>query len=112
MNPYDQSVKQRSRAGEIFLGIGVGLALHIIQLPVVFVGMTFDLHLAAVSAIFIGVSQLVYVVPAIVVCLLKGRSGIVIGLVIIAAITFLLNAACWGFGLLVFSGILNQAIHH
>jgi hypothetical protein len=61
-----------------FLGIGLHL-LQFIFLP---------------SAIVIGITQLVYIIPAILI--FRRRKGIVQGLLIAAALTFLLNAACFG----------------
>src|SRR5262249_16853659 len=79
--------EQRPQQEEILRGIGLALLMHLIQLP-----------LAAItvftSLIFMGVSQLLYIIPAIVIYRRKGRPGVVKGLIIAAAITFLLNATC------------------
>lgn len=79
--------EQRSQQGEIWLGIGLALLMHLIQIPLALLTMF-------PSFIFIGVSQLLYVIPAIVIYYRKGRRGVVKGLIIAAAITFLLNATC------------------
>jgi hypothetical protein len=49
-----------------------------------------------ISLIFIGIIQLVYIIPAIIFYYRDGRRGVVKGLIIGAAITFLLNATCAG----------------
>jgi len=77
----------RSQHGEVWRGIGLALLLHLIQIPFTVITYMFSL-------IFVGVSQLVYIVPAIVVYRRNGRPGVVKGLIIAAAITFLLNATC------------------
>jgi hypothetical protein len=69
------------------LGIGLLLLLHLIQIPLA--GMTVGMSLIA-----IGLSQLVYVIPAIIIARNKKRPGIAKGLIIGAAITLLLNGTC------------------
>ena len=76
-----------SSSKDVWRGIGLALLLHLIQIPFTFITYMFSL-------IFVGVSQLVYIVPAIVVYRRNGRPGVVKGLIIAAAITFLLNATC------------------
>ena len=56
--------------------------------------------------VFIGVTQLTYMIPAIGIAYFKRKPHIVKGLLIGAAITFLLNAACTG--LFFVSNQLNQ----
>ena len=51
---------------------------------------------AGVCLLLIGISQLVYMVPAIVIARRRGRPDLVQGLAIGLAVTFLLNAGCWG----------------
>jgi hypothetical protein len=43
----------------------------------------------------LGLTQLVYIVPLILIARSNGRPGKVKGLIIAASITLLLNAACW-----------------
>ncbi|MBI1762307.1 MAG: hypothetical protein HYR56_12815 [Acidobacteria bacterium] len=75
---------------DILLGLGLTLLLHLIQLPLAFLS-------GGVSFVLIGFSQGLYIVPAIVVAGVKQRPGMMIGLMIGAALTFLLNAAtCMG----------------
>lgn len=75
------------------------------------VAMTFGLHLAAVfvclvlafvgvwwlliALLAIGVTQLVYMVPSILIARDRGRPELAKGLMIGAVITFLLSGACW-----------------
>ena len=87
MDHDDQMMEERSRHGEIWRGIGLALMLHLIQIP-------FAFATSFISLIFVGVSQLVYIIPAIIFYWRDGRRGVVRGLVIAAAITFLLNATC------------------
>ena len=79
--------EQPPRQRDIWLGVGAALLLHLIQIPLMFVT-------SFVSLIFMGISQLLYIGPAIAIYQSKGRPGVVKGLIIAAAITFLLNGAC------------------
>jgi hypothetical protein len=89
-NPDDHPARpdeQQSQRREIWRGVGAALLLHLIQIPLMIVTSFFSL-------IFIGISQLLYIGPAIAIYHSKGRPGVVKGLIIAAAITFLLNATC------------------
>jgi hypothetical protein len=68
----------------VWQGIALGFLLHLIQLPVA-------LFTHGLSLLFIGLSQLIYFVPAIVIASQKGRTGIAKGLIIGASLTFLLG---------------------
>ncbi|MUT68276.1 hypothetical protein [Paenibacillus sp. NEAU-GSW1] len=74
--------KPAKHIGQVLIGMGLLTLMHLLLffLPVLF--------------FFIGVIQIVYLLPAIV--LLRKKTGIVQGLLIGAGITFLLNAACFG----------------
>ena len=89
---------QGSETGEVFLGMGLTLLLHFLQVPLGFLT-------GGIGFVAIGLTQLLYVIPAIIIASRKGRKGIVKGLIIMAGITFLLNAACWGFMLAVFTSL-------
>jgi hypothetical protein len=67
----------------VWQGIGLGLVLHLLLLfvPPLYFG--------------IGIVQLVYIVPALIIC--RKTPGLVQGLLIAAGVTFLLNAACFGY---------------
>ena len=69
------------------LGIGLLLLLHLIQIPLAAMTM-------AMSLLAIGLTQLAYVIPFVIHFRKKGRPGIAKGLIIGAAITFLLNGTC------------------
>ena len=68
----------------VWQGIALGFLLHLIQLPVA-------LFTHGLSLLFIGLSQFIYIVPAIVIASQKGHASIVIGLIIGASLTFLLG---------------------
>jgi hypothetical protein len=81
------------------------LLLHLLQIPLaIVVGLLpclvaaseLCLTLGVAAPLLIGVTQLVYMVPAILAALRRQRSALARGLIIGAALTFLLNAACWG----------------
>ena len=75
---------------DILLGLGLTLLLHLIQLPLAFLS-------SGVSFVLIGFSQGLYIVPAMIIVGIKQRPGMLIGLLIGAALTFLLSAAtCMG----------------
>lgn len=69
------------------LGIGLLLVLHLIQIPLATLSM-------GISLIAIGLTQLLYVIPFIILYRKRNRPGMVKGLIIGAAITFLLNGTC------------------
>ena len=97
MDPNNQRMVERSQQWEIWRGVGLALLLHLIQIPFAFVTSFFSL-------ILVGVSQLVYLIPAILHYRCLGRRGVVKGLIIAAAITFLLNATCTA---IVFAALSN-----
>src|SRR5207253_8690351 len=78
---------------DVWIGLGLTLLLHLIQIPLASLTVNFSLFA-------LGVSQLIYIIPAIVIFQHKGRPGVVKGLIIGAALTLLLNATC---AVLVFS---------
>jgi hypothetical protein len=83
--------------GSVALGIVLLIPLHVVGQGVIFaIGMLTSEALGPVSLLGIGLSQLVYVVPAAVVAKRRGAPAVAKGLLIAAAVTFLLNAACFG----------------
>lgn len=74
--------KRPWKAGRVWAGIGLVLLLHLIPL------------LMPVAYFFIGVAQLVYVIPALIIC--RKDTGMMQGILIAAGVTFLINAACFG----------------
>lgn len=76
--------EKQQHGKEVFKGVLLLALLHVIWVvfPLAFFG--------------IGVAQLVYLIPAIILALVKKRTGIAQGLILGGVITFLLNAACFG----------------
>ena len=73
--------------GDWLLGILLLLLLHLIQIPLAAATM-------AMSLMAISLTQLAYVVPFVIYFRKKGRPGIAKGLIIGAALTFLLHGTC------------------
>lgn len=88
MNPSDQDHKKKL---DVWKGMGITILLHLL------------LFLYPPSLVLIGLIQLFYIIPAIIIANVKGRKGIVQGLLIGAGITFLVNAACFGIVLSMFA---------
>ncbi len=95
---------ETGRGAQIAIGFGIGAGLHL-----VFQGLFFALGSTLVEQgtdpygltvllplFFIGGSQLVYVLPAVVIAYWRRRPGIGQGLLLLAGLTFLINAACYG----------------
>jgi hypothetical protein len=80
----DEPQVDTSTVGE---GVFFGLVLQLIQVPFV---------MFIVGWAIIGVSQLLYIVPAIVIATRSGKFNRRKGLIIAACIVALLNATCWG----------------
>jgi len=76
--------------GSVGWGIGQVLLFHLLQIPLAFLTM-------AISLAVICLSQLAYVIPAIVVARQKGHEDTVKGIIIAASVTALLNVACTGY---------------
>ncbi|HXF41274.1 MAG TPA: hypothetical protein VN687_16275 [Blastocatellia bacterium] len=76
--------------GSVVWGVGQILLFHLLQIPLA--AMTMFLSLAVIS-----VSQLAYVIPAIVVARRKGHEETVKGIIIAASVSALLNIACTGY---------------
>lgn len=79
-----------NETAEVWKGIGLAMLLHLVWVPLSLVPGLF------VGIAGIGVVQLIYQVPAAIICSRKGRKAMMKGIIIGAAITFLLNAACFG----------------
>jgi len=88
----------RSTARDVWSGFGLVFLLHVIVHFIVrWLGLLWMVGAPYVMFTgLIGFSQWVYVGPAILFFRWKRRPGIVKGLVVGAALTFLLNAACFG----------------
>jgi hypothetical protein len=82
------------------------LLLHLLQIPLAIVlgllpclvSSSNDLcgTVGFAAPLLIGVTQLVYMIPLILLALRRERKSLAKGLIIGAALTFLLNASCWG----------------
>ena len=95
-NPaYNRSTNSQ---GSVWAGLGLTVLLHLCQAPM-------GVVTGAISVLLIGVSQVLYMIPALVIVHSKGRTKTFNGLLIGAGITFLLNAACTG--LVLFAVIRN-----
>jgi len=79
-----QEPPKHNHTTEVLKGIGILALLHLL------------LIIVPMSYFFIGIAQIVYLIPAAVVAFAKKRVGIGQGLLIGGAVTFLLNAACFG----------------
>lgn len=80
------------------VGLGLTLLLHSLQVPLA-------IATGFVSVIFIGVTQLLYLLPALVVALLVGRRGVAKGFAIGAATTLLFNLLSLGVVFVTLGGI-------
>ncbi len=74
---------------DLWRGIGLVLLLHLAQVP-------FALYSKGVTLLFMWLSQAVYVGPAMLVVLIKQRYGMAVGIIIAAALTFLLSVGVCG----------------
>jgi len=91
----------------VLLGMVMTLLLHLLQVPLAGgLGLLLSLWSKDIGVVFymsplaIGLTQLVYMIPAIFIARAKGRPGLVKGLLIGTALTFLLNGLCFGVVLL------------
>jgi hypothetical protein len=75
------------RRGGFWKGFGLGFLLHLFQ--ILAFGQPFLLTLW-------GLTQLVYQIPASIHFRKRGEPDTVKGIMVAAAVSFLLNAACWG----------------
>jgi hypothetical protein len=88
---------------QVVLGFFLGIALQIIFLPIVFgLAVLSQGHnrtvwpdLAFWALFGFGITQVLYILPAILIARRRGRLGIAKGLIILAALAFLLNASCF-----------------
>ena len=102
MTDPSQSLSERHSSLEVFKGFVLGAVLVIVVTAAVATG---GINLARYLRSFatfglwfvfgFGVSQLIYMVPAIVIARRRGRPGLAKGLIIAASLAFLLNASCF-----------------
>ena len=87
----------------VLFGIGLAFLLHLLQFPLAG-GLGFLVSLWSkdigmviyLSFMAIGLTQLVYMIPAILIARTRGKPGLVKGLLIGGALTLLLNGLCFG----------------
>ncbi|WP_068776715.1 hypothetical protein [Paenibacillus sp. FJAT-26967] len=79
------------KGSQVAIGIGWVAACHLIWL------------IAAPFYLGIGIVQLIYVIPLLIISQVKGKTGVFQGILIGAGITFLVNAACFGYVYINFS---------
>jgi ABC-type Fe3+-siderophore transport system permease subunit len=103
-DPKPTTSPDQQPKGSAWAGFALALLLHLLQLPITFlVDFVSRAELAFLyPLVFIGISQLVYIIPAIIIFHRRGEPQTVKGLLIGASLTFLLNAACSG---LIYNGI-------
>jgi len=101
LDRWAREVAEQSK-GSIWAGLGLTLLFHFVVLvSLLFILGTVvsgerGLELGILPVMYIGLSQLVYMIPAIWIARRKGETETAKGLIIGASITFLLNAACNG----------------
>jgi hypothetical protein len=82
----DQPTPDRARDWRtdrgVWRGIALALLLHVLQIP-------FAVGTEGTSLLFLGVTQLVYEVPALLVVAVMGRRDLAIGIVVGTAVSFL-----------------------
>ena len=83
-----QAATDHLRRKDAIRGFWLAMLLHLLQLPIMWLFFPW--------LIFIGLTQWLYLIPAILIAKERGRSSLVRGLIIGGSITFLLNATCFG----------------
>lgn len=83
--------EKNNKKWHIWLGLVLTLVLHQI------------LWIFPAAFLVIGLVQLIYILPAIMISMAKGKEYLSQGLMIGAGITFLVNVACYGYFVVAFS---------
>ena len=88
--------------GSPWRGVGLTLLLHILQIPIAILVQLVspDPYAFFVPLIFFSLTQLVYIIPAVLIAMYADKPHIVKGLLIGAGISVFLNASCAGLFLL------------
>lgn len=95
-NDLEPAAPRNKRDG-VGRGFLVGIALHATAFPALtLVTGLFDSDAGLMVIVCCGLSQLLYQVPAFFIARSKGYPGIAKGVALVTALTFLLNAGCWG----------------
>jgi hypothetical protein len=84
--------------GSAWWGVGLTLLLHLLQFPIAILVnlVSSDPYAFIAPLIFFSITQLVYMIPALLIAHLTSKPHIVKGLLIGAGISMLLNASCAG----------------
>ncbi len=89
---------QRRELKGILLGIGLVLLMHLIASIIAYllaVNLNDYAQQIMLGLFSLGLSQLIYVLPAIAVTAIKRKFALMKGVIICAVITALLNGGCW-----------------
>src|SRR5215469_15303930 len=101
MNEQPQSAPARASSGEVLKGFALGVGLIIVGTCLlagigIFLARGFQVFGLGIWLIFgFGVTQLIYMLPAIFIARRRGHMGLAKGLIIAASVAFLLNASCF-----------------
>lgn len=101
LDRWAREVVEQSK-GNLWAGLGLTIVFHVLaQVPTFFLLLAIatsdrGLSLAVLPVMYIGLSQLIYMIPAILLLRRRGDAETVKGLIIGASLTFLLNATCNG----------------
>ncbi|HTG16846.1 MAG TPA: hypothetical protein VK747_16485 [Blastocatellia bacterium] len=101
LDRWAREVVEQSK-GSVWSGLGLTLVFHIVALVAIFFILSMivtgerGLELIFFSLVYFGLSQLVYMIPAILISRRRGETETAKGLIIGASITFLLSATCSG----------------
>lgn len=94
---------ENRQGSQLAFGILLAFLLHLLQIPLAGGGgllaglVNRDWAFPVFMSVFIiGFTQLVYLVPAILIARSKGRRALMKGLIIGGALTFMLNGLCFG----------------
>ena len=88
---------QQQLEGNYQTGLALAVGLHtIFAMVIVWIAYIKNDWSSMIWLLFIGLTQLIYIIPAMVITHFTGKPHLVRGLLIGASITFLLNAGCAG----------------
>jgi threonine/homoserine/homoserine lactone efflux protein len=100
MTDEEKSDSEKAGAREFQKGIGFTIVMHFIFgvfLSIISLLLDEGDHTMLFPFLLLGITQTLYMIPAFVIAQGKGREQLAKGLLVGAAITFMLNAACAGY---------------
>lgn len=106
LDRWARDVVEQSTGGSVGRGLGLTVVFHfVVQAPLFFILLAMakseqGLALAIYSVMYIGLTQFVYMIPAIIFARRRGETKTAKGLIVGASFTFLLTATCNGFWVL------------